>query len=62
MARWRRLRPFVLLPDWVLDPATDDGEAWAWAEAMYLDGNPDVWFEVFQALISVPRYGGYDVG
>ena len=45
MARWRRLRPFVVLPDWVLDPATDDDEAWAWAEAEYL--GTDMWLEVF---------------
>jgi hypothetical protein len=40
----------------VRDPHTDDGEAWAWAEAVYLDGDPDVWGEVFGALISIPRY------
>lgn len=56
MARWRRRRPPVELPAWVRDPHTDDGEAWAWAEAVYLDGDPDVWGEVFGALISIPRY------
>ncbi len=55
MARWRRRRPRVELPGWIFDPATDDDEAWAWAEAMYLDGDPDLWFEAFQTLISIPR-------
>ncbi len=56
MARWLRRRPRVELPGWIFDPATDDDVAWAWAEARYLDGDPDVWFEVFQALISIPRH------
>lgn len=57
MARWRRRRPRVELPAWVLDPATDDGEAWAWAEAEYL--GTDMWLEVFALMISIPRYEGY---
>lgn len=62
MARWRRRRPRVELPDWIFDPATDDDEAWAWCEEHYLDGDPDVWFEVFQVLISIPRCPEPDYG
>ena len=58
MARWLNWRhpgP-VELPAWVRDPRTDDDQAWAWAEAVYADGDPGLWGEVFDALISVPRY------
>ena len=56
MARWRRRPAPVELPAWVRDPRTNDDLAHAWAEETYAGADPAVQFEVFAALLCVPRY------